>query len=68
MSDLLLYLKLLKLKCLCVPDNFGTNQTHTITPTSTPLGKSRLLLRGFLGLDDEMRQIFTNPSVPTLHR
>jgi hypothetical protein len=52
----------------CVPDNFSTVWTHTMRPTSTPLSNSSSVLRGFLGLRDEMRQIFTHPSVPTLHR
>ena len=51
----------------CVPDNFSTNRTHTIRPTSTPLDNSSSVLHGFLGLHDEMRPIFTHPSVRTLH-
>jgi len=66
--DLLLYLILLKFKCLCVPGNFGTNRTHTIRPTSTPLGNSISVLHGFQWLCDKMRDILTYPSIPTVHR
>ena len=33
------------------------SNTHTIRPTPTPLGNSSLVLHGFLGLHDEIRQI-----------
>jgi hypothetical protein len=66
--DLLLYLKLVKLKCLSVPDNVRMNRTHTIRPTSTPLGNNNSVLHSFLGLCDEMRHIFTHTSVSTLRR
>ena len=64
--DLLYYLKLLKLKCLCVPYNFSTNGTYTMRPTL--LGNSSSVLHGFLRLHDDMRQILTHPSVSTVHR